>query len=149
MNKLLGISFTSIALLAASAGSAYADHGGTVAGAIIGGAVGTLVGRDVGGRDGGIVGAAVGAGVGAAIGSHAAHRYHDEPVYYDPPTRPVHWHGPPPPRVWVPPPRDYDPPPRDYDPPPRYYDPPPRVVYPRPFPDEYCERHGRHHGHRW
>ena len=69
MKKLIAISLTSVALLAAVSTPARADHRETIIGAVIGTTVGGVIGRQVGGRNGTLVGAVIGAATGATIGA--------------------------------------------------------------------------------
>ncbi len=116
MKKLIAITLTSAALIAAISTPARADHGETIVGAVIGTTIGGVIGRDIGGRRGTIVGAVIGAATGATIGRDVGHRhnerveYYPEPIYRDP--RPVER------VIYVPveePQVVYAPPRRDYD----------------------------------
>lgn len=89
MKKLLAISLSSAALIAAMSAPARADHGETIVGAVIGTTVGTVIGNDVGGRRGTVIGAAIGAATSATIGHDVGRRHYQrveyEPAYYPEP----------------------------------------------------------------
>ena len=116
MKKLIAMTLTSVALMAATSMPARAEHGETIIGAVIGTTVGTVIGHDVGGRRGSVVGALIGAAAGATIGNDIGRRHYERVEYYPEPA----YHGPRPvervvyvpieePRVvYVPPRRDYD-----------------------------------------
>lgn len=116
MKKLIAITLTSAALIAATSTPARADHGETIIGAVIGTTVGTVIGRDVGGRHGAIVGAVIGAATGATIGRDVGHRRHERVEYYPEPDyrdrrpveRVIYVPVDEPQVVYVPPRRDYD-----------------------------------------
>jgi YMGG-like Gly-zipper len=116
MKKLIVMSLSAAALIAAMSTPARADHAETIIGAVIGTTVGTMIGHDVGGRRGSVIGAVVGAATGATIGHDVGRRryerveYYPEPVYRAPRQveRVIYVPVDEPRVIYAPPRRDYD-----------------------------------------
>jgi osmotically inducible lipoprotein OsmB len=131
MKKLIALTLSSVALVAAMSTPARAEHAETIIGAVIGTTVGTVIGHDVGGRRGSVVGAVIGAAAGATIGNDVGRRHYERVEYYP---EPVYRHPRPVERVIYVPVEE------------------PRVVYARPVRDyDDCDerdRWKRHHHRR-